>query len=129
MTAAALALVLLAASASAPRPWIGFWTYDLCHEDRKPSHDKDTFCREGEDRIRVSVDAAGRYDITLCPADPWGERNVSLDDGGRRLSFRTRDGLAVRLTLAADGDHYRGVFRSRDGHSGRVWGRRVNGCR
>lgn len=125
----AIAVLLMAASPVPSRTWVGVWTYDLCHEDRKPAHDKDSFCREGEDRIMVTADTAGRYDITLCPADPWGERDVTVDEAGRRLTFRSRDGLDVRLVLAPDGAHYRGVFRSTDGHSGRIWGRRLKGCR
>jgi len=108
--------------------WTGVWTYDLCHEDRKPGHDKETFCREGKDRIEVTRTPGGGHDITLCPANPWGERDVAIGDAGRSLSFRTRDGLMVRLVLGEDGGHYRGQFRSTDGHSGRVWGRRVDGC-
>ena len=101
----------------------------MCHEDRKPGHDKDTFCREGRDRIAITRDAAGVYDIMLCPANPWGERDLKVQDGGRTLSFKTRDGLMVRLGLAGDRSRYRGLFRSTDGHTGRIWGRRVVGCR
>ena len=111
-----------------PSPWAGYWTYDLCHEDRKDSHDDDTFCRQGKDRIRVQVDAAGFYDITLCPADPWGERNLVVGDDGRTLAFRSRDRMDVRLSLGQDASHFRGSFRTPDGHGGRVWGRRVAGC-
>ena len=111
-----------------PEAWSGIWTYDLCHEDRKGDHDKDTFCRQGKDRIEIEVDSTGAIDITLCPANPWGERGVEVDPQGR-LKFRTREGLDVRLTLGPDRTHYKGRFRSSDGHSGRVWGRRVVGCR
>lgn len=109
--------------------WVGVWTYDLCHEDRKATHDKDTYCREGKDRIRVERNAAGKIDITLCPADPWGERNQRLDRAGRILKFNTRDGLQVRLIMGQNTSHYHGAFRSADGHAGRVWGRRVQDCR
>ncbi|HZI95462.1 MAG TPA: hypothetical protein VFE84_14545 [Patescibacteria group bacterium] len=126
------ALLLLAAFLAAAAPqsssWAGVWTFDLCHEDRKASHDNESFCREGKDRILVSVDSAGGFDLTLCPADPWGERNLVVDEGGRRLSFRTRDNMDVRLSLGEDREHYRGTFRTPGGHSGRVWGRRVAGC-
>lgn len=122
-------LVSAAGGSSPGRTWVGTWTYDLCHEDRKANHDKDSFCREGRDRIRVERTGSGRHDITLCPADPWGERGVTVDRGGTRLRFRTRDGRDVRLTLAEDRDHFRGLFRTSDGHSGRVWGKRIAGCR
>jgi hypothetical protein len=132
-----LPLLLLATALMAPPEpgrgagggWLGTWTFDLCHEDRKASHDNDSFCREGRDRIQITVDAAGVYDIALCPADPWGERNLVMDAGGRQLSFRTRDNMDVKLSLAEDRDHYRGLFRTPSGHAGRVWGRRVAGCR
>jgi len=132
---ALLAAVLMAPSASAAAPpalrispWEGYWTYDLCHEDRKDSHDDDTFCRQGRDRIRIQVDPTGAHDITLCPSDPWGERNITTGDDGRTLGFRTRDRMDVRLVIGQDGSHFRGSFRTPDGHGGRVWGRRVAGC-
>jgi len=127
MTLANLALVCLLAGAR-PSPWIGAWTFDLCHEDRKPDHDKDTFCREGRDTIQVAPQGGGGYDITLCPSDPWGEKDVTIDAAGRKLSFRTRDGLEVRLTVGEDLVHFKGLFRTSDGHSGRIWGRRVTNC-
>ena len=108
--------------------WVGAWTYDLCHEDRKPGHDADSYCRQGLDRIEVTAGAGGVHDITLCPANPWGEKDVRIDPIAGTLSFRTRDGLDVRLSLEADGSHYKGVFRTTDGHSGRVWGRRIASC-
>ena len=122
-------VAFLAAGARGASPWVGAWTFDLCHEDRKASHDNDAFCREGKDRILVTVDTAGAYDLTLCPTDPWGERNLVVDEGGRRLSFRTRDDMDVKLSLGEDGEHFRGSFRTPGGHAGRVWGRRVAGCR
>jgi hypothetical protein len=125
--AAWLAWLWLAAAPHAPS-WTGTWTFDLCHEDRRPDHDKDTFCREGKDRIRVERTPAGGYDLVLCPSDPWGERQVRLGQGGRTLSFRSREGLDVRLTLGQDGSHFRGRFMGAAGHNGRVWGRRVGGC-
>jgi hypothetical protein len=124
-------VLMLAAALLAPAEassWAGTWTFDLCHEDRRTGHEGATFCREGRDRIRIDADAAGVLDITLCPADPWGERRLRLDDGGRRLEFRTRDNMDVRLSMGEDRDHYRGTFRTPDGHAGRVWGRRVAGC-
>src|SRR5688572_2075080 len=127
MPAAWLAFLLLAAAPHAPL-WTGTWTFDLCHEDRRADHDKDTFCREGKDRIRVETTPAGGYDLTLCPSDPWGERQVRVGPGGRSLFFRSREGLDVHLTLGQDGDHFRGRFAGAAGHAGRVWGRRVSGC-
>ena len=123
---------LLAAASSpidAARGWEGVWTYDSCHQDRKAGHDKEGYCREGKDRIIVASDALGRYDITLCPSDAWGEHDVSVDAAGRRLRFKTRDGLDVRLVLGEGDSRFNGLFRSSDGHAGRVWGRRVAGCR
>ena len=96
-------------------------------EDDEADRDEEAFCREGMDRILIARDRVGRPDITLCPEDPWGEREVRI--GGGHLSFRTREGLAVQLKLGADRTHFRGVFRSPDGHSGRAWGRRVAGCK
>ncbi len=121
--------LLALAAAGALSGWMGTWTYDLCHEDRKADHDLRTYCRQGRDRIRIEQRPGGVIDVTRCPADPWDERDVRLDASGRRLAFRTREGLEVRLALGEDLDHFRGTFRSRDGHSGRVWGRRVDGCR
>ncbi|HET9481202.1 MAG TPA: hypothetical protein VFP98_05550 [Candidatus Polarisedimenticolia bacterium] len=128
LVALALAASLAAQEAPGAR-WVGFWTYDSCHEDRKPDHDKDTFCREGRDRLEIAKSSSGSWDIRLCPADPWGETGVGVDPSGRQLTFRTRDGLDVRLTIGEDPDHFRGVFRSGSGHSGRVWGRRLAACR
>jgi len=135
MPPAVAALPLLAALLPAllmsPPPaaaWSGYWSYDLCHEDRKPAHDNDTFCRQGKDRIRIDVPAAGFPDITMCPSDPWGERDVRITPDGRALSFRSRDFMEVRLSLGQDGGHFHGTFRTPDGHSGRVWGRRLAGC-
>lgn len=127
----ALLVFLLPGSGSPPPrdPWIGVWTYDMCHEDRKPGHDKDTFCREGRDRIRITRDGGGAYDILLCPSSPWGETDLTVQDGGKTLAFKTREGLMVRLGLTEDRSGYRGLFRSTDGHTGRIWGRRVAGCR
>ena len=108
--------------------WAGVWTYDACHEDRKPDHEAQAYCREGRDRILIARDEAGSWDITLCPSDPWGERDVALQEGGRVLTFRTREGYRVRLSLGEDRKHFRGTFRGADGHLGRVWGHRVAGC-
>ncbi|HKY32638.1 MAG TPA: hypothetical protein VJV23_08895 [Candidatus Polarisedimenticolia bacterium] len=127
MLCAALGLVLALAGRTEPA-WLGAWSYDLCHEDRLADHDKDSFCRQGKDRILVSRRGDGALDITLCPADPWGERSARLEQGGRVLAFRTRDGLDVRLTLGEDRSHFRGRFRGKGGHGGRVWGRRLAGC-
>ncbi len=113
-----------------PRPgrWVGTWTWDLCHEDRKPGHDPGRACREGLDRIVVEQEGGGGIRISRCPADPWRESNVRLEGGGRTLRFRTPEGLDVRLTLDDNGTHYRGRFRSSDGHAGRILGRKVSGC-
>jgi hypothetical protein len=126
------AVTLLIAALLAPvhasratSPWAGTWTFDLCHEDRRPDHDKDTFCREGKDRIVISF-PAGSPDLMLCPSDPWGERLARLEPGGV-LAFRTRDGLDVRLILGEDRSHFRGRFTG-SGHEGRTWGRRIAGC-
>jgi hypothetical protein len=127
MTGLFLMLAALMAPAGAS-PWAGTWTFDVCHEDRKADHDNDTFCREGRDRVIIAVDPAGAWDITLCPNDPWGERNLAIEPGGRQLSFRTRDYMDVKLTLGEDRGHFRGSFRTPGGHSGRIWGRRVAGC-
>ena len=124
-----LALLMSVAPDAGDRPsWTGVWTDDVCHEDRKPGHDQETFCRQGRDRIRIERDASGVWDITLCPADPWGERNITVEGNDRVLAFRSREGYRVRLTLGEDRAHYRGLFRGADGHSGRIQGRRVTGC-
>jgi hypothetical protein len=128
MGPAGLLAVLWLATAPRPVPWIGTWTFDVCHEDRRADHDKDTFCREGKDRIRIEWTSGGTWEITLCPADPWGERDVRLGAGGRTLSLRSHDGLDFRLTMSQDAGHFRGRFTGRGGHHGRVWGRRVAGC-
>lgn len=123
-----LAVVWLEAvtASTAPSPWAGTWTFDLCHEDRRADHDKDTFCREGKDRIVISF-PAGSPDLRLCPSDPWGERLARVEPGGV-LAFRTRDGLDVRLILGEDRSHFRGRFTGTGGHEGRAWGRRIAGC-
>lgn len=123
-----LLAILWIAAASRDTPWIGTWTFDVCHEDRLPDHDKDTFCREGKDRIRIEPTPSGGWDLTLCPSDPWGERAVRMDAGGGALAFRSRDGLDFRITLGQDRNHFRGRFTGSLGHRGRVWGRRVAGC-
>ena len=76
----------------------------------------------------MAPQGGGGYDITLCPSDPWGERDVTIDATGKMLSFRTRDGMEVRLTVGEDLAHYKGLFRTSDGHSGRIWGRRAASC-
>ena len=126
MTLLLVTLLLMRAVGSSS--WDGVWTYDACHEDRKPGHDLQTYCREGRDRILIEHDDAGSWDITLCPSDPWGERDVTLLESGRVLAFRTREGYRVRLILGEDRSHFRGLFRGADGHSGRIWGRRIAGC-
>ncbi|MFQ5701789.1 MAG: hypothetical protein ACE5HU_08100 [Acidobacteriota bacterium] len=123
------ATILLAVCFAGSRDWVGVWTYDLCHEDRKPGHEQGAYCREGKDRIRVKRGSAGKYDIVLCPADPWGERDLRVEEAGRKIMFHTKDGLEVYMVMGETGSHYRGVFRTTDGHVGRIWGRRVNGCR
>jgi hypothetical protein len=128
MSPACLLAILWIAAAPRPAAWIGTWTFDVCHEDRRSDHDKDTFCREGKDRIRIDQGSSGAWDVTLCPADPWGERGVKLEEAGRTLSFRSREGMDFRLIMAQDRSHFRGRFAGRGGHHGRVWGRRVEGC-
>ena len=91
----ALALLLSMAASPAATPWAGAWTYDSCHEDRKADHDEDSYCREGRDRILISVDTAGRHDITLCPSDPWGERDVRTGSGGRKMQNGSADAIAI----------------------------------
>ena len=124
----ALIAALLILAASDVSPWVGVWTWDACHEDRMPGHDKDTYCREGRDRIIIALDPAGAWEITKCPTDSWGERGVKSLDGGRTLTLRTPEGFDVRLVLGEDRAHFRGQFRGSGGHSGRIWGRRVAGC-
>lgn len=123
-----LLAAMLFLAAPEPSPWIGVWTYDSCHEDRLAGHSLETYCREGKDRIRIAIDETGAWDITKCPADPWGERRIESGDGGRTLSYRTPDGFDVRLVLGEDRAHFRGQFRGAGGHNGRLWGRRVAGC-
>lgn len=108
--------------------WAGAWTFDLCHEDRKPDHDPESYCREGKDRILISVTPGGRVDLKRCPADPWNDREPRLSDGAQALTFRTSEGYEIRLRLAEDRDHFLGRFASRDGHAGRIRGRRLPGC-
>lgn len=127
MIALIAAFLLLAAPDTSV--WVGVWTYDTCHEDRLAGHSVDTYCREGKDRLVISVDGAGSWDITKCPNDTWGERGVTSVDGGKALTFRTPDGLDVRLVMGEDRTHFHGLFRGAGGHTGRIWGRRVAGCR
>ncbi len=110
-------------------PWAGVWSYNICHEDHKSDHENEGYCRQSGERIEIEFLPHGTIDITFCPADPWGERNVRVDPGGRELRFRTREGYDVHLVIQESGRHFQGVFRSVDGHSGRLWGRRVQGCR
>ena len=124
----ALLALFLMLPASEVSPWVGVWTFDACHDDRRPGHEKDTYCREGLDRLVIAVDTSGRWEISRCPADPWGERGVASIDGGRGLIFRSPDGLDVRLVMGEDRAHFRGQFRGAGGHTGRIWGRRVTGC-
>ena len=123
-----LLAVILYLAAPDVSPWVGVWTYDSCHEDRLPAHTLDSYCREGKDRLVIAVDESGTWDISKCPADPWGERGVTSVDGGRTLSFLTPEGYEVRLVMGEDRGHFRGQFRGAGGHTGRIWGRRVAGC-
>ena len=126
----ALAVILIGAApqAASPHSWDGIWSFDLCHEDRKGNHEADSYCRQGLDRLIIERGSSGRVDIRRCPGDPWGESRVSLDPSGRTLRFTTPEGLEVRVTLGDDGAHFKGSFRSSDGHSGRAWGRRAATC-
>ena len=123
-----LLLATLILAAPAVSPWVGVWTYDACHEDRLAGHTNETYCREGLDRLVIALDDSGSWDLSMCPADPWGERGVMSVDGGRTLTFRTPDGFDVRLVMGENHTHFRGQFRGAGGHTGRIWGRRVAGC-
>lgn len=124
----ALIAAILSLAAVEVSPWVGVWTYDACHEDRMPVHTLQTYCREGQDRIVITLDDGGNWEISRCPADPWGERGVTSVDAGRALAFRTPEGFDVRLIMGEDRAHFRGLFRGAGGHTGRIWGRRVAGC-
>ena len=124
-----LALVLAGGDVrAAPDSWDGTWSFDLCHEDRKADHEAGSYCRQGVDRLIIKREASGHVEIQRCPNDPWGESRVSLDPSARTLRFTTPDGLEMRITLGDDGAHFKGSFRSSDGHSGRAWGQRTATC-
>ena len=128
VAALALSIACVPVLSAPPDSWDGIWSFDLCHEDRKVDHEAGSYCRQGLDRLMIQRGSSGRVAIQRCPSDPWGESRVSLDPSGHTLRFTTPEGLDVRITLGDDGAHFKGSFRSSDGHSGRAWGKRAATC-